>query len=135
MSTYAAVMDNEAKLGIDIGGTGIKGAPVSSETGDLTADRFRLLTPKPATPKAVADIVAEVVKHFDYKGTVGCTFPAVVKHGVIETASNVDKSWIGTDAARSSKTQPGARSPSRTTPTARVSPRCASALARAGKAS
>jgi polyphosphate glucokinase len=98
VSTYAAAMDNEVKLGIDIGGTGIKGAPVSSETGDLTADRFRLLTPKPATPKAVADIVAEVVKHFDYKGTVGCTFPAVVKHGVIETASNVDKSWIGTDA-------------------------------------
>ena len=98
MTTYAAPMDNDVKLGIDIGGTGIKGAPVSGETGDLTADRFRLLTPKPATPKAVAGIVAEVVKHFDYKGTVGCTFPAVVKHGVIETASNVDKSWIGTNA-------------------------------------
>ena len=98
MSTYAAPMDNDVKLGIDIGGTGIKGAPVSCETGELIADRFRLLTPKPATPTAVAGIVAEVVKHFDYKGSVGCTFPAVVKHGVIETASNVDKSWIGTNA-------------------------------------
>jgi polyphosphate glucokinase len=86
------------KLGIDIGGTGIKGAPVDLEKGELTTERFRLLTPKPATPEAVAKTVAEVVKHFGYEGRVGCTFPAVVKHGVVHTASNVDKSWIGTDA-------------------------------------
>jgi polyphosphate glucokinase len=86
------------KLGIDIGGTGIKGAPVDLETGDLTGERFRLLTPKPATPDAVADIVAQVVKHFGYQGAVGGTFPGVVKHGVVQTAANVDKSWVGTDA-------------------------------------
>jgi polyphosphate glucokinase len=86
------------KLGIDIGGTGIKGAPVDLEKGELTAERFRLLTPKPATPEAVAKTVAEIIAHFGYEGRVGCTFPAVVKHGVIHTASNVDKSWIGTDA-------------------------------------
>lgn len=89
-------MDN--LLGIDIGGTGIKGAPVDTEKGTLTTDRFRLLTPKPATPDAVAGIVAEVVKHFDYKGRVGCTFPGVVKHGVIHTAANVDKSWMNVNA-------------------------------------
>ncbi len=99
MSTYAAAMDStDVKLGIDIGGTGIKGAPVDLEKGDLAADRFRLLTPKPATPEAVAGIVAEIVKHFEYQGMIGCTFPAVVKHGVIQTAANVDKSWIGTNA-------------------------------------
>lgn len=99
MSTYAAAMETTGvKLGIDIGGTGIKGAPVDLEKGELTTERFRLLTPKPATPEAVAKTVAEVVKHFGYEGRVGCTFPAVVKHGVVHTASNVDKSWIGTDA-------------------------------------
>ncbi len=86
------------KLGIDIGGTGIKGAPVNVETGELQTERFRLLTPKPATPDAVASTVAEIVKHFGYTGMVGCTFPGVVKHGVIQTAANVDKTWIGTDA-------------------------------------
>lgn len=99
MSTYAAAMDSsEVKLGIDIGGTGIKGAPVDLETGELQGERFRLLTPKPATPEAVASTVAEIVKHFGYHGMVGCTFPGVVKHGVIQTAANVDKAWIGTDA-------------------------------------
>lgn len=99
MSTYAAAMETSGvMLGIDIGGTGIKGAPVDLDKGELTTERFRLLTPKPATPEAVAETVAEVVKHFGYEGRVGCTFPAVVKHGVVHTASNVDKSWIGTDA-------------------------------------
>jgi len=99
VSTYAAAMETTGvKLGIDIGGTGIKGAPVDLEKGELTAERFRLLTPKPATPEAVAKTVAEIIAHFGYEGRVGCTFPAVVKHGVIHTASNVDKSWIGTDA-------------------------------------
>jgi polyphosphate glucokinase len=99
VSTYAAAMESTGvKLGIDIGGTGIKGAPVDLEKGELTSERFRVLTPKPATPEAVAKTVAEVVKHFGYEGRVGCTFPAVVKSGVVHTASNVDKSWIGTDA-------------------------------------
>jgi polyphosphate glucokinase len=85
-------------LGIDIGGTGIKGAPVDVEKGELTADRLRILTPHPATPDAVAQVVGELVKHFEWTGPVGCTFPAVMKAGVAMTAANVDQSWIGTDA-------------------------------------
>ncbi|HEY8217705.1 MAG TPA: ROK family protein [Acidimicrobiia bacterium] len=86
------------RLGIDIGGTGIKGAPVDTDTGELIADRFRVLTPHPATPDAVAGVVAEVAKHFDWNGPIGATFPAVVKDGVVQTAANVDQSWIGADA-------------------------------------
>ena len=86
-------------LGIDIGGTGIKGAPVDITTGKLLADRHRILTPHPATPKAVAEVVGELAAFFDWKGPTGATFPAVVKQGVTLTAANVDKQWIGTDAA------------------------------------
>ena len=84
-------------LGIDIGGTGIKGAPVDVATGTLTAERHRIKTPQPSTPEAVAKVVAEVVKHFDWHGPIGCTFPAVIRNGVAYTAANVDKSWIGTN--------------------------------------
>ncbi|HXY92032.1 MAG TPA: ROK family protein [Acidimicrobiia bacterium] len=89
-------------LGIDIGGTGIKGAPVDPSTGQLTADRFRIPTPQPATPTAVAKIVGEVAAHFEWKSTdpVGATFPAVIKAGVAYTAANVDKKWIGTNAGK-----------------------------------
>lgn len=87
------------RLGIDIGGTGIKAAPVDVQTGELVADRHRVLTPHPATPDAVAGVVGELVEHFGWSGSIGCTFPAVVKQGVVLTASNVDSSWIGVDAA------------------------------------
>ena len=86
-------------LGIDIGGTGIKGAPVNVETGELLAERFRIPTPQPALPNAVADVVDQIAKHFEYSGPAGITFPAIVKKGVVYSATNVDKSWIGTDAA------------------------------------
>lgn len=85
-------------LGIDIGGTGIKGAPVDTETGQLTAERLRIPTPQPALPNAVADVVEQIAAHFNYRGPAGITFPAVVKKGVIYTAANVDDSWIGTNA-------------------------------------
>lgn len=85
-------------LGIDIGGTGIKGALVDITKGTLASERHRIDTPQPATPEAVATVVADIVKHFDYKGVVGCTFPAIVRHGITLSAANVDKSWIGTDA-------------------------------------
>ena len=85
-------------LGIDIGGPGIKGAPVDVETGQLTAERLRIPTPQPALPNAVADVVQQIAAHFNYQGPTGVTFPAVVKKGVIYTASNVDSSWIGTNA-------------------------------------
>ncbi len=84
-------------LGIDIGGTGIKGAPVDVETGTLLAERFRIPTPQPSLPNAVADVVGEIARHFDYAGPTGVTFPAIVKKGVIFSAANVDKSWVGTN--------------------------------------
>jgi len=86
-------------LGVDIGGTGIKGAPVDTETGQLLAERFRIPTPHPARPNAVADVVDEIARHFEYTGPAGITFPAIVKKGVVYSAANVDESWIGTDAA------------------------------------
>ncbi len=86
-------------LGIDIGGTGIKGAPVDLATGQLLADRKKIATPRPATPDAVTEVVREVAQSFGWTGAVGATFPGVVTSGTIRTAANVDKSWIGTDAA------------------------------------
>jgi polyphosphate glucokinase len=85
-------------FGIDIGGTGIKGAPVDLASGTLTAERVRIKTPQPATPDAVGKVVAEVVQSFGWTGPVGAAFPAVIKNGVAQTAANVDPSWIGADA-------------------------------------
>ena len=88
-------------FGIDIGGSGIKGAPVDLRTGEFAADRVRIPTPQPATPQAVARTVAEVVDSFDldHDVPIGVTFPAVILHGVAQSAANVDDSWIGTDVA------------------------------------
>ena len=86
-------------LGVDIGGTGIKGAIVDTESGSLVTERYRLRTPEPSTPDAVADTLAEIAAHFDYReGPIGCGFPAVVLNGTIRTASNISKEWIGTRA-------------------------------------
>ncbi|MFJ8197556.1 polyphosphate--glucose phosphotransferase [Streptomyces sp. NPDC096152] len=86
-------------FGVDIGGSGIKGAPVDLDKGDLAQERFKVLTPQPATPDGVADGVKEVVDHFGWTGPVGLTFPGVVTGGAtIRTAANVDKSWVDTDA-------------------------------------
>lgn len=82
-------------LGIDVGGTGIKGAPVDTATGALAGERLRILTPQPATPEAVIDTMAQIVKHFKWTGPVGCGFPAVIKDGSVHTAANIDPSWIG----------------------------------------
>ncbi|HEX3785103.1 MAG TPA: ROK family protein [Pseudonocardiaceae bacterium] len=86
-------------FGIDIGGSGIKGCVVNLETGELDGERVRIPTPQPSTPDAVADVVAEIVKQFDWEGPVGVTLPCVIKHGTALTAANVDKKWIDTDAA------------------------------------
>ncbi|HDR05865.1 MAG TPA: ROK family protein [Candidatus Marinimicrobia bacterium] len=86
-------------LGIDFGGSGIKGFPINAETGEALAERYRIATPNPATPKAVAKKIAELTAHFQWKGPVGCGFPAAVKAGVVRTAANIDKEWIGKDAA------------------------------------
>jgi len=94
-------------LGIDIGGTGIKGAPVNIKTGQLTGERHRILTPKPATPEAVIATAADIAKHFDWKGPIGCGFPAVIKYSVVHTASNIDNSWIGVNADEKMKQATG----------------------------
>ncbi|MDM8520957.1 ROK family protein [Anaerolineales bacterium HSG6] len=86
-------------LGVDIGGSGIKGALVDVKQGTLTVERHRIPTPQPSNPQAVAETVAEVARHFSWQGPIGCTFPAVVKHGVTLSAANVDDAWIGTDGA------------------------------------
>ena len=90
-------------LGIDIGGSGIKGAPVDIEEGALTDERYRLETPKPATPDAVVSVLAEVAGHWkggkkDYDA-IGVTFPGVVRKGVVATAANLHPDWVGVDAA------------------------------------
>jgi polyphosphate glucokinase len=85
-------------LGIDVGGSGIKGAPVDTTTGKLLAERFRIKTPKKAEPKPVADVVTEIAKSFDWKGPIGIGFPAPIKGGVALMAANVSEKWVGTNA-------------------------------------
>jgi polyphosphate glucokinase len=94
-------------LGIDIGGTGVKAAPVDTETGQLIAERQKLETPRPATPAAVIAVVADLVKAFGWTGHAGVTFPGVVTEGTIRTAANLDPSWIGTDGIREFETATG----------------------------
>jgi len=84
-------------LGIDIGGSGIKGALVDVETGQLLTERRRLPTPEKAKPNDCAEVVRELVLDFEYTGVIGCGFPAVVQHGVAKTAANVHENWIGTN--------------------------------------
>lgn len=86
-------------LGIDIGGSGIKGAPVDTNKGRLTEERLRIPTPDPSAPEPVAETVRQIVDHFSWTGPVGVTFPGVVRDGVIRTAANVDRSWIGVKAS------------------------------------
>lgn len=82
-------------LGIDIGASGIKGAVVDLQKGELMNERIRIETPDPPTPKAMAAAFTELVRQHDWKGLIGCGFPAVVKHGVASTASNISDAWVG----------------------------------------
>ena len=82
-------------FGIDVGGSGIKGAPVDTQTGELLAERVRIKTPQPATPEAIAATSVEVVRRSGWDGPVGCGFPAVIKDGMVRTAANIDKAAIG----------------------------------------
>ena len=86
-------------LGVDIGGTGIKGAPIDTDTGALLAERHRIPTPEGAKPKDVAATVADLARHFDWHGPIGVGFPAAIRNGVALTAANIHKSWIGTNVA------------------------------------
>ena len=85
-------------LGIDIGGSGIKGAPVDVKKGVMLTDRYRIPTPKLAKPEPIAKTVTKIAKHFNWDGPIGCGFPAVVRHGIIHTAANIHDKWIGTNA-------------------------------------
>jgi polyphosphate glucokinase len=85
-------------LGIDIGGTGIKGAPVNINSGKLRAERLRVLTPQPATPAKVARAVKKIAQHFNWRDKIGVGFPGIVHHGKVITASNLDKAWVGQSA-------------------------------------
>jgi polyphosphate glucokinase len=96
-------------LGVDIGGSGIKGAPVDLTRGVLQKKRYRIPTPQPSTPGAVGDTVAAIAKHFHWKGPIGCTFPAVVKQGTVYSAANVDKSWIGVSGKKLLEKKTGCR--------------------------
>ncbi|HRI59791.1 MAG TPA: ROK family protein, partial [Saprospiraceae bacterium] len=84
-----------AILGIDVGASGIKGALVDLDKGKLYGERFRVPTPQPSTPEAMAKAFAEITDFFNYKGIVGCGFPALVKNGVAQSAANIDSSWVG----------------------------------------
>ncbi|PPD33274.1 MAG: polyphosphate glucokinase [Methylomonas sp.] len=84
-------------LGVDIGGSGIKGAIVDTLTGKLISERHRIETPQPATPEAIAAVLAQLVLHFNWTGPIGCGFPAAIQHGIARTASNIAKTFIGTD--------------------------------------
>jgi polyphosphate glucokinase len=86
-------------LGIDVGGSGIKGAPVDTASGRLLAGRKRIRTPDPATPQAVARTVARIARHFEWDGPIGCAMPAVVKGGRLRTAANISRTWLGVNAA------------------------------------
>ncbi|MGZ9226344.1 MAG: polyphosphate--glucose phosphotransferase [Anaerolineales bacterium] len=85
-------------LGIDVGGSGIKGAPVETKTGKLVAERVRIKTPKKAEPEPVAEVVAEIAKSFAWKGPIGIGFPAPIKGGLVMMAANISEKWVGINA-------------------------------------
>jgi polyphosphate glucokinase len=86
-------------LGIDVGGTGIKGAITDTSKGILLSERHRILTPLPATPDSIANVINQLVSHFNWTGTIGCGFPSVVRNNVVQTAVNIDKSWVNINLA------------------------------------
>ena len=86
---------SDLPFGIDFGGSGIKGAPVDLDGGDFAAERVRSPTPDPSTPEAVAEVLVDLLGRFpDSAGPVGVTVPGVVRHGVVHSAANIDKSWL-----------------------------------------
>ena len=91
-------MDDHIILGIDVGGTAIKGALIDVKKGEQITDRLRLSTPQPSEPAAMGSVVRDIVREFKWQGKpIGCGFPAIVKNGVALSAANIDKSWIGTN--------------------------------------
>ncbi len=95
---FSAVNEPVLGFGIDIGGSGMKAAIVDLTTGALASDRFRIDTPQPATPEAMAAVVCQLIDHHEWTGPLGVAFPAVVRRGVVRSAANIDASWIDVDA-------------------------------------
>ncbi len=93
-----SVQSSNLGFGVDVGGSGIKGAVVDLDTGELVGERIKILTPQPSTPDSVAATVAEIAEQAEWSGPVGVTLPSVLMGGVVRTAANIDSSWIGTDA-------------------------------------
>lgn len=92
-------MEDHIILGVDIGGTGIKGGLVDIQKGEMISERYRLPTPQPATPEAIAETFQKLINHFSWKGLVGVGFPAIIRNGEAYSASNIDKSWLGVNIA------------------------------------
>jgi polyphosphate glucokinase len=92
--------DTMQVLGIDVGGSGIKGAPIDLKSGELLKKRFRLPTPNPAKPKTVTQTIKKIIDHFNWHSAVGIGFPAAIKQGIVSTAANIDNSWIGVNIAK-----------------------------------
>ncbi len=87
-------------LGIDIGASGIKGAPVDTESGSLLAERYRLPTPESAKPGPMIELIDKIARHFEWSGAIGCGYPGVVIDGILLSAANLHQKWVGLDAAR-----------------------------------
>ena len=88
-------------LGIDVGASGIKGAWVDVDSGNLLSERLKLATPQPSTPAAVASTIAELIRQTGYAGElIGCGFPAIINKGVALSAANIHPDWIGTDVEK-----------------------------------
>lgn len=109
VSTESLPETAQRGFGVDVGGSGIKGGIVDLGTGELVGERFKVLTPRPAIPEAVAAGIREVVDHFEWTGPVGIALPCVITGGVARTAANIDKGWIGTDIYKLLGTQLGDR--------------------------
>lgn len=99
-TTPVSAIRSGVSFGVDIGGTGIKGAPVDVATGELTGERVRIATPKPSTPDNVADVVRRLVERHEWHGSVGVCMPSVVRHGVVGSTANIDAEWLGVDGER-----------------------------------
>jgi len=102
-------MKSNFVMGIDIGGSGIKGAIVNIKTGELITEKHRIPTPDPSTPEAVINTVMQIAKEFDWSGHIGVGFPGVIQHGVVKTAANVDDSWLDVDLEKSLKKNTGSK--------------------------
>jgi len=102
-------MKSNFVLGIDIGGSGIKGAIVNVKTGEMTTKKHRIPTPEPSTPEAIVDTIRQIAKEFDWKGPIGAGFPGVIQHGVVKTAANVDDSWVDVNLKKLLKKRTGSK--------------------------